>query len=313
MRHYIAERERILGGERARETIRDVRLDFQRFVRIAVAARQRELFQFAVPARPGNLPVRISLDSGNTFGIPFQLVQDGGSPSMTLWQYSEPGTSRALQFKASTQAVDRNLPTIDITLAPGTYVIELAPTGAVARPQDHYKITAAVPSGQHQYDDVQKFGSLGDGTAQLTLNEFVRARANDHLDYPYLTWTSDQCTMSRDERSYSVVLDGVVVRRTVPVYKACWRHDFSWRNLPRIQHQVDSGVHSWTAATKDEADAQLGEDIRSLCDEFLSGTDWQLARDNCHDVAARYQTVVSMIALEGVNTDSPIGPPGRTE
>ncbi|WP_419943793.1 phospholipase A2 [Candidatus Poriferisodalis sp.] len=152
----------------------------------------------------------------------------------------------------------------------------------------------------------------------MTLTQFVDTRANDHANYPYLTWTSDQCTGSPDEAHYTI--SGFAVpgpsssARSVLIYRACWRHDFNWRNLSRIEHFVDPNVDSWNQDAKDDSDALLEQDFRRLCDSIFPEPAWIAARNSCYIDAAAYELVVSNIThLWDVIPSPDIGPPERTE
>ena len=202
-------------------------------------------------------------------------------------------------------------------------MLEIAPSREVLHPSWTMRVKSTFPTGQRQYEDVQRFGNLGDVSDQLTLAAFVEARAKNHGDYPYLTWASDQCSSSPDNRRFGIVdperehsadyHTGLVAYRVVRVYHACWRHDFNWRNLPRIQYQVDPAIQSWNDDTKSEADMQFGTDIRAMCDATLTGAAWAAVRETCYRRAAIYEFVVSSIPIGTLNTTSPTGPPERTE
>jgi len=253
-------------------------------------------FEFSVPAKPGVLPVTVALDSGERGGIPKIVEVDGGRPSVTLWQYQ--GESTNLRFRQTTLVSGAKRSTIDVDLSPGRYLVEITPTATVAKPQDRFELVVTLPRWQHQYDRVQKIGHTGTAEPKLTLDEFVATRANDHADYPYLTWTEDGCTGWPDRYHARVLTEQVspgdtvlvhdvvderdLVERVVPVYRACWRHDFNWRNLSRIHHYVDHRAKSWTEDTKADADAQLETDIETLCRQYLNDEDWQSKLSGCY-------------------------------
>ena len=272
-------------------------------------------FRFTVPDRPGRLPVRVAVDSAEPRGGPIQVFADGGNPTLTLWAESH----SSLSFKAHASAYAPQGLFVALDLSPGTYVVEVAPSQRVARPNDRFSVTAIVPTGERQYEEVQRFGHTGDVVTQATLDEFLQVRAEEHLNYPYLTWTSDDCTGVRDEWTYwreATPADyaanqntGAWVSITIPVYRACWRHDFNWRNLARIEHYVDSRVDSWNQRARDDADDQFELDLRVVCDDYLQSSLWQDAGVKCYSNAGAYRWGVSNL---GFVTPSPdIGPPQR--
>ncbi|WP_419907649.1 phospholipase A2 [Candidatus Poriferisodalis sp.] len=267
-------------------------------------------FRFTVPDRPGRLPVRIALDSAEWRGTPGRVHVDGGQPSLTLWQ--EQGGSLSFHGHASAHSAEGLF--FERDLAPGQYVAEVAPSRSVSRPHHRYRITATVPTGQRQYAEVQRLGHIGSAAGQLTLAEFVRTRAQDHGNYPYLNWTSDQCSTSPDEATYNTLGDAWIdiglPRKRVLLYHACWRHDFNWRNLTRIQHHVDARTESWTDDTREQADERIELDMRELCDANLPGSAWAVARFSCYRDAAIYRFVISKAT---VSISSEIGPPERIE
>ena len=283
-------------------------------------------FEFSVPAKPGALPVTVALDSGESGGIPKLVEVHGGRPSMSLWQYQDNGTS--LGFRQTVIVSGTGRSTIDLDLSPGRYLVEISPTATVTKPQERFELAVTVPRWQHQYDLVQKMGHTGTAEPKLTLDEFVTTRANDHADYPYLTWTADDCS-SWPDRYHAQVLteeaatDDIVVvhniiderdlvERVVPVYRACWRHDFNWRNLSRIHHHVDHRAKSWTGETKSDADSQLERDMETLCRQYLNDGYWQSALSGCYLNAKMMYLGVSAIEL-GWYSNSDLGAPERVE
>lgn len=274
-------------------------------------------FRFTVPNRPGRLPVRIAVDSAEWRGTPSQVHFDGGQPSLTLWKDTQ--GSLSFQGYASTHNAEGLF--FERDLAPGQYVAEVAPSRSVSSPHHRYRVTATVPTGQRQHEEVLRFGHTGNVANQLTLAEFVETRADEHLDYPYLTWTSDQCTVVADEWTYwrtATPADyaanqntGTWVSITLPVYRACWRHDFNWRNLSRIEHFVDTRVDSWNQRARDDSDNQFEVDLRVVCDDFLKGSLWQDSKVKCYSNAAAYRWGVANLAWITPSPD--IGPPQRIE
>ena len=98
------------------------------------------------------------------------------------------------------------------------------------------------------------------------------------------------------------------------MYKACWRHDFNWRNLSRIEHFVDPKVDSWNEQAKDDSDALLEVDIHQLCDGSFIEPAWIAARASCYLDAAVYEFAVSNVTHIWDVVPSPdIGPPEVVE
>ena len=275
-------------------------------------------YQFDIPRW-----LQVTLSVADENGHVSSLAQSGGRPTITLWSSTGATGQEHLKFRAAAATTLSSVPTLTVTLAQGTYILEIAPSREVTEPSWAMTVQSTIPTGQWQYEDVQRLGHTGDAPDQLTLAEFVETRANHHGDYPYLTWSSDQCTGSPDERRFGIIdpdrelsadyHTGLIAYRIIRVYHACWRHDFNWRNLARIQHQVDPVIRSWNEDTKSDADMQIGEDIRTMCDITLAGTAWTPARESCYRRAAMYEFAVSSLPLNPQSVSAPIGPPERTE
>ena len=52
----------------------------------------------------------------------------------------------------------------------------------------------------------------------------------------------------------------------MPLYYACLRHDFNWRNLHRIAHEVNPRVDSWNDDSRERSDFQFRNDLTFLCE-----------------------------------------------
>ena len=239
---------------------------------------------------------------------------------MTLWRQTGTGNALNLSFEAMATSTLTSAPLLEHVVDSGTYLIELAPSADVIA-SGQLRLTTTMPTGERQHEEVQRFGHTGNVPNQLTLAEFVETRAIEHLDHPYLTWTSDDCTLVRDEWHYwreATPADyaanqntGTWVSTTLPVYRACWRHDFNWRNLSRIEHFVDPRVDSWNKRARDNSDDQFELDLRVVCDDFLRSSLWRDAKVKCYSNAGAYRWGVANI---GFVTPSPdIGPPQRVE
>ena len=68
----------------------------------------------------------------------------------------------------------------------------------------------------------------------------------------------------------------------VPLYLACLRHDFNWRNLHRVENDLNPSVNSWTDAARVRSDARFESDLDYLCRmnpihaQASAHFDWQL-------------------------------------
>ncbi|WP_419839548.1 phospholipase A2 [Candidatus Poriferisodalis sp.] len=281
---------------------------------------------FSIPRR---LPVSFRLDALKPDDPPNHLAplggtaylhEGGGAPSMTLWLQMGAGDASSLRFKATSRSTSSRTPLLEQTLGAGDYILELAPSSTVAA-HGQLQLRTTMPTAERQHEEVQRFGHTGDVPNQLTLAEFVATRADEHLSYPYLTWTSDDCTAVRDEWVYwreATPADyaanqntGRWVSITLPVYWACWRHDFNWRNLARIEHFVDLLVDSWNKQARDDSDDQFELDLRVICDEFLQTSLWYNAKRKCYSNAWAYRFGVANLAWVTPSPD--IGPPERIE
>ena len=168
-------------------------------------------FRFTVPDRPGYLPVRATVKSAEPRPGALQLFADGGAPSLTLWRE----TQGSLSFKAHGATPNLAGLFVETNLTPGSYVVEVAPSNAVSRPHDRFRVTAVVPTADRTRADVQYVGNTGLDDQGMTLGQFLGARGSliygahpdadptratdpfysESLDYPWLPFTSDGCSV----------------------------------------------------------------------------------------------------------------------
>ena len=126
-----------------------------------------------------------------------------------------------------------------------------------------------MPSGAEQHRDVQHVGNTGLGGNGLSLADFVHRHPAVTVifgaDVPYLDWQHDGCDGWQEDVPNTSALP---LGRTQLLHRfesACMRHDFNWKNLHRIEHNVDPSVDSWNQTAKEESDARLFEDLRLVC------------------------------------------------
>ena len=168
-------------------------------------------YRFTVPDRPGYLPVRVTVKSAEPRPGALQLFADGGAPSLTLWRE----TQGSLSFKAHGATPHLAGLFVETNLTPGFYVVEVAPSNAVSRPHDRFRVTAVVPTADRTHADVQNVGNTGLDDQGMTLGHFLGARGSliygahpdadptratdpfypESLDYPWLPFTTDRCSI----------------------------------------------------------------------------------------------------------------------
>ena len=259
---------------------------------------------FSMPRR---LPVRFDLGAKKPANPPNLLAHvseaaylhlGGGAPTMTLWrERSAIGTSdTTLAFVAVSPSILNAAPSLELTSTSGTYIIEVAPTGSVTA-NGQLRLQTDMPTKERTLADVQYVGNTGLDGGGMTLGQFLDARGSiiygAHPDadparvsdafypsspnYPWLPFTADQCSIPLN----TIPVIAQVLQfynfedypnfggTTVPFIYGCMRHDFNWRNLYRIEHDlgyVDG--HSdgfWRRNTMREANGRLVEDLYFLC------------------------------------------------
>ena len=153
----------------------------------------------------------------------------------------------------------------------------------------------AAPSGNHQYAEVKKIAGISSDATAYSIDEFLAEKfpSNIHhptqAPYPYLTWNDDDCSLGSAEPARRFVqketgfgneydppaeLFGLLrgplnfVRGAVapkaPFKHGCWRHDFAWRNLSRIEQKFPF-VDSWNQTNYNLTNSRLGSDWNQAC------------------------------------------------
>ncbi len=112
---------------------------------------------------------------------------------------------------------------------------------------------------------------------QMSLNNFEWTRNNARSYWPYMNWTSDNCSGPLGGETW------------YKLGKGCRRHDFSWRNLKRTTRDFSRNPAVWNGRNKRAADLQFLEDGYARCDEI-----WYVV--GCYDVAYVMYVVVTAIA-----------------
>ena len=140
------------------------------------------------------------------------------------------------------------------------------------------------PNGASQYAEVQKIARLGDVEGGYTLQQFKDEKnpqdpTNPTIaPYPYLNWADDDCSIPQgaiiqtitgwgNEFTPKAPVNGIPTAipgaPKAPLREGCWRHDFAWRNLYRIEQKYS--VDSWNQANFDLSNARLKADWHDIC------------------------------------------------
>lgn len=109
--------------------------------------------------------------------------------------------------------------------------------------------TPAVPTFGEQMADLDHL------TNSISYDQFVALKNRpDKAPYGYMDWSTDGCSA------------GPIGGSPYGFTDACYRHDFSWRNLKRIKDP--SGNSRWNERNKWVADQQFLEDMKFRCEQF---------------------------------------------
>ena len=178
----------------------------------------------------------------------------------------------------------------------------------------HTKITCdtPVPDGTSQYGEVRKIAHLGNITGGYTLQQFKDEKAPSDPNnptiapYPYLTWRDDDCSIQLGaiiqvitgwgDYYTPIVYIGLIPvpilgAPKAPLKEGCWRHDFAWRNLSRIQQRWPS-VNSWNQTNYHRSNNRLKSDWHDIC-----GTTYNLLWIS-HRADCRFKSTLAWEALE---------------
>ncbi|MCY4425008.1 MAG: hypothetical protein OXC06_18255, partial [Acidimicrobiaceae bacterium] len=287
-------------------------------------------WRFTVPVHqePGGISAQVGLEIEKLKIVPVPLEPEANSgyPSLTLWKYRPtlaPITPRAMQRVASGTSRQGALhPTLDASLTPGDYLIEIAPTRSTVG-LGRYGLAVTVPTAESVHDDVKKLGNTGLNGRGLTLAQFLAARGSlakssgggnfdpPSTDYPWLPFTSDGCSIPVD--IYQLEDHAPFHGGTVSFLYACLRHDFNWRNLHRVKHHLQHNVGDvWTGAVSRETNGRLGEDLNILCNANQPGFSqtsvhytWtlsQLGVDDCEASARAMKFAVGLVPFPRIGS-----------
>ena len=213
---------------------------------------------------------------------------------MTLWRrVHHPIHNDTLEFVAISQTTAVISPTLELTLDPSTYVLELA-NSAPVRIDGAVTLRTVLPLGADFYEDVEYLSNVELNNNGATLGQFLAARGTvDYVnhpdtsrrttegdfhdpksrDYPWLAFWTDKCSIPSALTSLTDNLDledfpsfgGV----EVPFVYGCMRHDFAWRNLYRAEHYYhyigDNPKGPWRLGTMNQSNGRLGLDLLRLC------------------------------------------------
>ena len=267
--------------------------------------------------------LKLQVASSVVFPVPLVPEADAGYPTLTLWSYRSagaPSMPRAVQLVASdTSRQGAWHPSANVSLAPGDYLVEVAPT-ITKIGLGRFRLSVWVPTAEKVHRDVQHVGNTGLNGGGMTLAEFLGARGSfaksrstarsDPSDpvspsYPCLTFTADWCSVPSSWKikllqtiinslGSNVDLAPYIVQKpsfggvTIPFYYACLRHDFNWRNLHRVKHHFEHTIASvWNQSVRSEADRRLRQDLILLCSanqygepEVPATWNWTLTQNN---------------------------------
>ncbi len=95
--------------------------------------------------------------------------------------------------------------------------------------------------------------------------------------YASFDWTTDGCS------------SGPIGASPYNFTQACWRHDFSYRNLKRIEAQT--GADMWNERNKYVADRRFQVDLKRRCDTFNV-----VVRPTCNAAAESFYNAVRLVA-----------------
>ena len=172
-------------------------------------------------------------------------------------------------------------------------------------PYTRIECPTAAPSGADQYPEVKKIAHIGNVSGAYNMAEFLAEKfpsdVNDPVlaPYPYLTWRDDNCSLGPldpargliqavvgfgDEYDPPLSALGVlggpiallislgvdVVVPNAPFKHGCWRHDFAWRNLSRIEQNFPL-VDSWNETNYRVTNFRLNADWDHACNTTYTG------------------------------------------
>ena len=165
----------------------------------------------------------------------------------------------------------------------------------------HAKITCNTPApdGASQLAEVKKIAHLGSVTGGYTLQQFKSAKnpvdPNNPTNarHPYLAWRDDNCSIPQKALIEDIVGWGDEYIPTFPnlpgnpavpgapraqLKEGCWRHDFAWRNLYRIDRTL--AEDSWNETNYNLSNDRLKADWLDICSATYTGG-WSIYEQPC--------------------------------
>lgn len=107
--------------------------------------------------------------------------------------------------------------------------------------------------------------------------------------YAQFDWSSDGCS------------SGPFGSTPYDFSQACWRHDFSYRNLKRVEAQT--GGDMWNERNKYVADRRFQDDMHRRCEAFNA-----IIKPTCNVAAETFYNAVRLVepyASDQTQTDNP--------
>ena len=179
-------------------------------------------------------------------------------------------------------------------LTPGSQYVIYVRAKNIVGASTHIDFTCVTPSpsGIDQYALVRKMAHLGNIAGGYTLQQFKDAKnpSDPHnpaiAPYPYLTWRDDDCSVpswlavpvhiiTGWGNEYDPVTPGAP---TAPLKEGCWRHDFAWRNLARIELTLE--IDTWNLRNYRLSNDRLKADWQDICEATYSLV-WVVQETDC--------------------------------
>jgi len=280
-----------------------------------------EAFHVVVPTRPA-LPVGNCTSS--TTGVQSTVTWTWSSTgSQVTYEITFTDPSEHLAGQDLWQdAGSRRTEGPKSNLTPGAGYAVFVRAKNIVGTSDHINITCntPAPNGPSQYAEVQKIAHLGSVTGGYTLQQFKDEKSpSDHTNptvapYPYLTWQDDDCSIpvrflvraitGWGNEYAPMIIPGVPVplAPTAPLKEGCWRHDFAWRNLYRIEQRY--AVDSWNQTNYNLSNSRLIADWHDICDATYTGPgQGDYAADCKQKSTLAWTTLVALSSVAGYSSD----------
>ena len=108
--------------------------------------------------------------------------------------------------------------------------------------------------------------------------------------YPYLTWRDDDCSVPA---WLTVPVNAITgwgneynpspLAPTAPLKEGCWRHDFAWRNLARME--LTLRIDTWNQTNYNLSNDRLKADWDDICSTTYATWWWSSIRDDCRQLS----------------------------